>query len=206
MTDKSSVQDMSDAIFLSTEVPDPRQEPEYAASADTVAINSAIRALVYVSLGRRPLVFADHPAITDMIGEIAEDLDVNHDQWITTYNLQVSDSGTSKDIADIRRKMLSEHRFNHAIFIGGGRNTLEEFDLLQKIQPGTGMIPVVSTGGVARTIPDLLDHSLPDDLASELAINLDYTALFHNNLGISVLEERFRTPEMQSRNSGGHDM
>lgn len=64
---------MMDAIFLSAGVPDPRRGPEYAATADTVAITAAVSALVYVTLGRRPLIWGGHPAITPMIWVIAED-------------------------------------------------------------------------------------------------------------------------------------
>ena len=58
---------MADAIFLSAGVPDPKRGPEYAATADTVAICAAVSALVHVALGRRLLVWGGQPAITPMI-------------------------------------------------------------------------------------------------------------------------------------------
>jgi len=45
------------AVFLSAGVPDPKREPEYAKTADSVAIQAAVSALVYVTLGRRLLVW-----------------------------------------------------------------------------------------------------------------------------------------------------
>ena len=47
---------MAEAVFLSAGVPDPKRGPKYAANADTVAITSAVSALVHVTLGRRLLV------------------------------------------------------------------------------------------------------------------------------------------------------
>src|SRR3546814_9504194 len=47
---------MTEAIFLSAGVPDPKRGPQYAATADTVAITAAVSALVHVTLGRRLLV------------------------------------------------------------------------------------------------------------------------------------------------------
>ena len=58
---------MVDAIFLSASVPDPKRGPDYAATSDSVAITSAVSALVHVTLGRRVLVWGGHPAITPMI-------------------------------------------------------------------------------------------------------------------------------------------
>src|SRR4051812_24128787 len=48
---------MTDTVFLSASVPDPKRGPEYAATADTVAITAAVSALVHVSLGRRLIVW-----------------------------------------------------------------------------------------------------------------------------------------------------
>ncbi|MEY8099924.1 hypothetical protein AB9F29_21480, partial [Falsihalocynthiibacter sp. S25ZX9] len=63
---------MSASIFLSAGGPDTKRGPEHAATADTVAINAAISALVHVTLGRRPLVGSGYPAITPMVLEVAK--------------------------------------------------------------------------------------------------------------------------------------
>ena len=42
---------MAEAIFLSASVPDPKRAPQYAATADTVAIASAVNSLAHVTLG-----------------------------------------------------------------------------------------------------------------------------------------------------------
>ena len=54
---------MTDAIFLSAGVPDPKRGPDYAKTADTVAITAAVSALVHVTLGRRLLVWGANPRL-----------------------------------------------------------------------------------------------------------------------------------------------
>ena len=76
---------MVDAIFLSASVPDPKRGPEYAETADAVAITSAVSALVNVTLGRRLLVWGGHPAITPMIWVVAEAIGVDYGRWVRLY-------------------------------------------------------------------------------------------------------------------------
>src|SRR5580692_8712294 len=76
---------MTDAIFLSAGVPDPKRGPQYAKTADTVAITAAVSALVHVTLGRRLLVWGGQPAITPMIWVIAEGLGIEYGDWVKLY-------------------------------------------------------------------------------------------------------------------------
>lgn len=69
---------MANAVFLSAGIPDPKRGPEYAATADTVAIAAAVSALVHVTLGRRLLVWGGQPAITPMIWIVAQDIGVDY--------------------------------------------------------------------------------------------------------------------------------
>src|SRR4051794_9555611 len=76
---------MAEAIFLSAGAPDPKRGPQYAATADTVAITAAVSALVHVTLGRRLLVWGGHPAITPMIWVVAQDVGVDYGRWVQLY-------------------------------------------------------------------------------------------------------------------------
>ena len=76
---------MNDAIFLSAGVPDPKRDPQYAKTADTVAITAAVAALVHVTLGRRLLVWGGQPAITPMIWVVAEGLGTDYGSWVKLY-------------------------------------------------------------------------------------------------------------------------
>lgn len=203
---------MEDAIFLSAGVPDPKRGARYAQTADTVAITAAVSALVHVTLGRRFLVWGGQPAITPMICVVAEDVGVEYGRWVHLYqsrhfkdefpedndrfqNVTYTDDiekNREKSLLEMREKMFSEHKFKAAVFIGGMGGIVDEFELFRKFQPNSLILPIVSTGGATLDVAQQLPM-----LGTDLSIDLDYVALFHRNLDISVREERFPRPEDQ---------
>jgi len=147
-----------------------------------------------------------------MIWVIARDIGVEYGRWVHLYqsrffkdefpednqrfqNVTYTDGvegDREKSLLVMRERMFTEQPFRAAVFIGGMGGIVEEYDLFRRLQPNADIIPVVSTGGAtlevaARTQP----------LAADLNDELDYVALFHRHLNISVREERFRTPEEQ---------
>lgn len=130
--------EVSAAIFLSASVPDAKRAPEFAKSADSVAITAAVSALVHVTLGRRPLVWGGHPAITPMIWIAAEEMKVDYGKWVKLYqsnffadefpednkrfqNVTFSDSvpnDRDKSLSIMRKRMFKENVFEAAVFIG----------------------------------------------------------------------------------------
>jgi hypothetical protein len=192
---------MSAAIFLSASVPDPRRGPEYAATADTVAITAAVSALTYVVLGRRPLVWGGHPAITPMIALVAQELGVEYSRWVRLYqsryfedefpednkqfqNVTYVDAVASdreKSLRAMRELMFSDNVFSAGVFVGGMGGIVDEYELFRRLQPDAFVVPVVSTGGAVLEIAERLGEVSP-----ELRDELDYVALFHRHLGISV--------------------
>ena len=205
---------MTDAIFLSAGVPDPKRGPQYAKTADTVAITAAVAALVHVTIGRRLLVWGGQPAITPMIWVVADALGVDYGSWVRLYqskhfqdeypddnqrfqNVTYTDeveSDRDKSLRLMRERMFSDFNFTAAVFIGGMGGIVQEFDLLQQLQPKALMLPVLSTGGAVCDIEKRMDN-VPSDLRDEL----DYVALFHRHLGVSVKENRYRLPADQPR-------
>ncbi|MCW2286830.1 hypothetical protein M2323_004627 [Rhodoblastus acidophilus] len=200
---------MADAIFLSAGVPDPRRGPQYAANADSVAIGAAVSALVHVTLGRRLLVWGGQPAITPMIWVIAQDVGVEYGQWVRLYqSLHFKDEfpednerfqnvtftedvegDREKSLLLMRERMFSENVFKAAVFIGGMGGIVQEYELFGRLQPEAKVVPVFSTGGATLEVA-----ARSGALSTDLADDLDYVALFHRHLDISVREERFRTP------------
>lgn len=203
---------MADAVFLSAGVPDPKRGPEYAATADTVAIAAAVSALVHVTLGRRLLVWGGQPAITPMIWVVAQDIGVDYGRWVQLYQSRhfkdefpednerfqnvifTDDVGRDreKSLRLMRERMFSERTFKAAVFIGGMGGIIEEYELFRKFQPNAAIVPVLSTGGAVLEV-GARTGSLSPDLADER----DYVALFHRHIGISVKEERYRDPDAQ---------
>ena len=203
---------MTESIFLSASVPDPKRAPHYAQTADTVAITAAVGALVYVTLGRRRLVWGGHPAITPMIWVIAESMDVDYGQWVKLYQSKffkdefpedndrfrnvtytdIVDADREKSLRHMRERMFKEQSFESAVFIGGMSGIIDEFDLFRTLQPKAQTIPVISTGGATIDLEQKM-KSLPGDLRTDL----DYIALFHRHLNITPKEKRFSQPSKQ---------
>ncbi|MGB8290329.1 hypothetical protein ELI13_37870 [Rhizobium ruizarguesonis] len=200
---------MAEAIFLSAGVPDPRRGPEFAATADTVAINAAVSALAYVALGRRRLVWGGHPAITPMILVMSEGMGVDYAEWVTLYQSEFFQDEFPEDnerfrnvvlteklehdrdasLQLMRERMFKENDFAAAVFIGGMGGIVTEYEMFSKLQPSAKVLPVTSTGGAALDVAAKLSN-LPPDFQDQR----DYVALFHEHLNISVKEERFRVP------------
>ena len=200
---------MTEAIFLSASVPDPKRSPQYAATADSVAITSAVSALAHVTLGRRILVWGGHPAITPMIWLVAENIGVDYGSWVHLYQskhfsdqfpednerfqnvtyTENIENDRDKSLLSMRERMLSDYRFAAAVFIGGMDGILEEFDILRRLQPAADIVPVVSTGGAAIELGKRLPH-----IDRDLVNDFDYIAVFHRHLNISVIEDRFNRP------------
>ena len=203
---------MTDAIFLSAGVPDPKRGPQYAATADSVAIGAAVSALVHVTLGRRLLVWGGQPAITPMIWVVAQDIGIDYGRWVQLYqsrhftdefpednerfqNVTYTDDvggDREKSLLAMRERMFSEHAFKTAVFIGGMGGIIQEYELFRRLQPNAAVIPIVSTGGATLEVAERMG-ALPADLADEF----DYVTLLHHHLGISVKEERFESPSQQ---------
>jgi hypothetical protein len=206
---------MLDAIFLSAGVPDPKRGPEFAKTADSVAITAAVAALVHVTLGRRPLVWGGQPGITPMIWVVAQRLGVDYGRWVTLYqtrhfeedfpeeNAQFQnvvytadiDRDREKSLLEMRRSMFGGEHYSAAVFIGGMQGIIDEFNLFRQLQPKAKTLPVASTGGAALQ----LVSEVPG-FEADLAVDMDYVALFHRHLDISPKENRYNTPEDQPSN------
>jgi hypothetical protein len=203
---------VEESIFLSASMPDPKRAPQYAATADSVAICSAVSALLHVTLGRRQLVWGGHPAITPMIWVVAQDVGVDYGRWVRLYqsrhfadefpednqrfeNVTYTDDierDRGRSLATMRKRMFSEHSFTAAVFIGGMGGIVDEYEMFRRLQPKAAVVPVISTGGATLDVAERAG-----ELPTELADERDYVALFHRQLGISVREERYRDPRDQ---------
>lgn len=203
---------MGEAIFLSASVPDPARAPEFAKTADSVAIAAAVTALLHVTLGRRKLIWGGHPAITPMIWVVAEELGVDYGAWVQLYqstffedefpednerfrNIVFTngvEDDRQKSLAVMREHMFRDHDYSAAVFIGGMGGILDEFALFRHFQPDAATVPVASTGGAALTLAEKLPG-----LDADLAEDLDFVAVFHRHLGISPRERRYPRPEDQ---------
>lgn len=202
---------MAGAIFLSAGVPDPKRGPEYALTADTVAINAAIAALVHVVLGRRLLVFGGHPAITPMIWVVAEAMEVEYGAWVRLYqteffkdefpednkrfqNTVFTPARRDRDVSllEMRERMIGDFPFEAGVFIGGMKGVEDEFELFAQRHPAAALVPLGSTGAAALVVQQR--EACAD---TELLNDLDFITLLHRRLGVPVWEKRYSRPEQQ---------
>ena len=119
------------AVFLSAGVPDPAAA-HFVGDADSVAISSAVSALLQVTLGRRKLVWGGHPSITPMIWAFSESMGIDYGEWVLLYqsrrfedefpeeneyfqNVVYTDNvedDTAASLAAMRARMLEDNRFS----------------------------------------------------------------------------------------------
>lgn len=191
------------SIFLSAGVPDPTAK-HFMGEGDTAAISALVSALLFVALGRRPIVWGGHPAITPMIWAYAEALSVDYAKWVTLYqskffeddfpeenarfgNVIVTEAvqgDRERSLEIMRRRMLSESSFEAAVFAGGMGGIFEEYRLVTELAGQAIILPIVSTGGAAAALGAEIKASR--DLSDEL----DYVALLFDRLSIDPNEPR----------------
>lgn len=191
------------AIFLSAGVPDPAAK-HFMGEGDAAAISALVSALLFVALGRRPIVWGGHPAITPMVWAYAEALDIDYGKWVTLYqtdffkddfpeenahfgNVVVTKAiqgDRERSLEVMRRSMLSESSFDAAVFAGGMGGIFDEYRLVTELAAGAVILPIVSTGGAAAVLGAEVKAS------SDLSDELDYVALLFNRLSIDPSEPR----------------
>ncbi|MBU0556043.1 MAG: hypothetical protein KKD64_16830 [Alphaproteobacteria bacterium] len=199
------------AIFLSAGVPDASAK-HFMGVGDTAAISAAVSALLYVTLGRRRLVWGGHPSITPMVWSFAETMSVDYGTWVKLYQSEIFEDEFPEETArfqnvvitkrgddvassleHMRKRMLDETDFSAAVFVGGMKGIMDEYTLFKERAPEAAIIPVMSTGGAAEVLGTRLR------IAPSLALQLDYVALLHETLQIDVNEKRYTTPEQQPK-------
>jgi hypothetical protein len=193
------------AIFLSASIPTPGRE--FYGTADPLQIQLAIRALLALALGRRHIVFGGHPSITPMIAAACDGLGLQFLDSVTLYqsrfyakdfpehnqrfgNKVLVEAGTDakSSLESLRRTMFAAHNFEGAVFVGGMKGVLDEYELFHKMHPSAAIVPVAQTGAAAAALSKslastVLPHSAP----------ANFTQLYIDALRVSPVEIRLGT-------------
>ncbi|WP_433630424.1 hypothetical protein [Chryseobacterium cucumeris] len=158
-------------IFLSASIPFKERHPKYYNTADIIAIRDSVIALSTVVLPHHRLIWGGHPSITPIINYVLQKLNLSVQDHVLLYQSEFFKSSFPPDnkqfnnvietdkydtmqesIDHMRHRMLSEHSFAAAVFIGGMEGIEDEFKLFREYHPKALLLPVASTGAGAKLV------------------------------------------------------
>lgn len=188
---------MLNKIFLSASIPHVDSSPKFYDTADILAIRDSVRALAAVVIPKAHLVWGGHPAITPLIRHIVERLTSDWKDHITLYQsryfrkefpednsafehiiLTKRYNSKAESIAEMRRKMFLENDFSAAVFIGGMRGVIEEYQMFKEYHPNALTIPLASTGAAAK----IIYNEFQDNKIERMVGDYAYMSLFRDLL------------------------
>lgn len=194
---------MKKPIFLSASVP--TYGREFADTCHPYQIQTAVRSLLVLALGRQRIVFGGHPSITPMVHAACRNFGVKNIDCATIYqSTYFTDKFPleNQDFADIRlvpagdeakesvnlmrQRMMEENDFGAGIFIGGMNGIIDEYNMFTSAFPKAKIIAVRAGGGATATLPSTHTGSN----LQELEASRDYFSLYTSILGIDPDSER----------------
>lgn len=188
-------------IFLSAGVPTQDRPAKYYDSADVIAIRDSVIALASTVLANKGfhLIWGGQPAITPLIALVLERYNLRMTNRVTLYQSYEFERFFPKENENVgnivytekkedrkaslmlmRQRMIGEHDYAAAVFIGGMEGVEDEFDMFRKIHPDIPCLPIASTGAAAKIIYD--EH--PGEFDERLLTELSYSSLFKDLLGL----------------------
>src|SRR5690606_29236291 len=195
-------------IFLSASIPLPERDSKYINTADIIAIRDAVIALTTVVLPHHRLIWGGHPSITPLVYYVMLKLNLNIQDHVTIYqskffekyfpednnkfnNVILTDiigNDREKSLLHMRKRMLDEHEFTAAVFIGGmegidgdkEKDIEGEYKMFVDRHSNAFLLPIASTGGATKIIYDTV---FPEELKNERFVkDYGYMSLFQKFL------------------------
>ena len=186
-------------IFLSASVPDSNCDPIYRKDLDVIAIRDAVLALATLIPPKFRLILGGHPAITPIIANVIKYFDYDVNNHVTLYqsnfykrdirpkenlcfgNIIETEKLTTQEesLRLMRDQMIKGNSFAAAIFIGGKKGVIDEYEIFTKAYPSKKCYPIPTTGGAAKILYDKYKKSFDEELENNYA----YLALFQQILG-----------------------
>lgn len=181
------------AIFLSACVP-LITRGTYHETANPFLIQCAVREMVIAAIQRYKIVWGGHPAITPMIWNICEDLDIDYSDAVVLYQSRFFEDDFPEEnrrfknviftnavygnreasLLMMRKEMLSRSDLVGAVFIGGMEGVETEHEIFKHYHPDARVLSVPSPGGAALNLA--LDHGY--GAAADLD-DIDFVRIFH---------------------------
>lgn len=183
-------------IFLSASIPIPGRE--FYGTEDVVAIREAVMAFTKVCMEKQlPFYFGGHPAITPLIWEIARDYSKgDFRKLIRIYQSSFFIGKTPKEVSFfdniiwtdrrekisdsislMRTQMFKENETSTAVFIGGMKGIIDEYNMIKSIYSDVKVLPIATTGAASAQLCKDLGIDNPD-----LLDNYSYVSLFRKYL------------------------
>lgn len=183
-------------IFLSASIPIPGRE--FYGTEDVVAIREAVMAFTKVCMEKHlPFYFGGHPAITPLVWEVAKDylheefktlVHIYQSSWflgntpkeVEFYNNVVwteAKDSILESIEFMRNQMFRENKTTIAVFIGGMKGIMDEYDLITKYYSDVKILPIATTGAASEKL--YKDLGLNN---SDLCDNYSYVSIFRKYL------------------------
>lgn len=183
-------------VFLSASVPLPTRNESYYSTADVVGIREAVKALLISVLPHGTIVFGGHPAITPMASILTRALFPNRVDHLVLYQslefdgqfppevldfvrvtyTPKSEGGQKDSLRIMRERMIGDHIYDAAIFIGGMEGVVEEFEMFKEVHPKAKVLPLASTGAAALEIFNSGEYD------TDFMKDLTYSTLFRRKL------------------------
>lgn len=159
-------------ILLSASIP-----PQTADCAESLVneamVISALRSLCGFAIRfNRRIIWSGDPSITTIFLKmlLTESADVNKHALLYQseyYTNRFSDSNAifqnikcipkqqdeRESLFEMRVHMVMSHEYEAGIFMGGGQDVRDEFELFSNCHPGARIIALSSTGGAAKSLP-----------------------------------------------------
>lgn len=183
-------------IFLSASIPTLGRE--FYGTEDVIAIREAIMAFTKVCMEDKiPFYFGGHPAITPLIWDVAKDYAPDDfKKLIRIYQSEYFIDKTPKEVSYfenivwidksgdltssvdfMRRQMFSENNTTAAVFIGGMKGVIDEYNLIIEYNPKIKILPMATTGAASRELYTQLNMNNLD-----LEDNYSYVSVFRKYL------------------------
>lgn len=188
-------------IFLSAGVPTLDRPAKYYNTADVIAIRDSVIALASTVLAAKGyhLIWGGQPAITPLIALVLERYKLKMTNRVTLYQSYEFEKEFPKENANVgnivftekkesleaslllmRQKMIGDHDYVAAVFIGGMEGIEKEYRLFREYHPEVPCLPIASTGAATKILYD--EH--PGEFDERLLSELSYTSLFKELLGL----------------------
>lgn len=168
-------------IFLSASIPEPTTSlsKEWPVKSDLCkkAIESLVRRII--TQPDTYLVCAYNPTITPIMVDAYNALANKFSKHSFFTQVQLFQGMCYDNPSKFREILLNSHDdFFAGMFIGGGKDVLEEYDIFKLLHKKAFTIPIAGTGGAAKLIYECHPHTFQSDIYQYLDISSNYDMLF----------------------------